>query len=55
MDNQFSIRAMFDEWAGSDVVVTLSTGLLEIIHPDIFMLNNGYGRLAARSKTAKNY
>jgi hypothetical protein len=31
INNQFSIRAMFGEWAGSDVAVTFSFGGLAII------------------------
>jgi hypothetical protein len=38
IDNQFSIRASFDERAGFDVAVTLSNGLLEITRPDMFTL-----------------
>ena len=38
IDNQFSIRAMFDKWAESDVAVTLSSGSSAIIRPDMFIL-----------------
>jgi len=37
MDNQFSIRAVFDKWAGSDAAVTFSFSGAAIIRRDTCM------------------